>query len=321
MTTELQYQSKETERVLKANAKLSAENRALRRQLELHEEARDLMATRTQGFQKLIAKLQARLRGYEQHEAAFAASMGIPNSIGPLSSHVTGGQGGGFGSTGMLTSHSHDSGMVTGGAEGRLKWMKELRAAGAIGSSSIVSMSGTSQINCGQGVPQSPSSSRLKNNNEGSSGIGRSSRHRSSGGRARRSQSGGGGGGMNDEKGDSSDDGSLDGNAVASKNNPLRTPMMATAAARLTSSIGSIPSSSESAPVGGNSASLSPSSSSIVSSSPSSSMSSPSSGTSSLPPLSSSSSMNPSTVTNSTSVNTNGTLPELTRPSSRPNAI
>lgn len=57
ITTELQYQSKETERIARANTKLLKENRAMKRQLALHDQQQGMLATRTRFFQKLIKKL------------------------------------------------------------------------------------------------------------------------------------------------------------------------------------------------------------------------------------------------------------------------
>jgi hypothetical protein len=235
MTTELQYQSKETERVLKANTKLTSENRALRRQMQLHEEARDLMATRTQGFQKLIAKLQARLRAYEQHEAAFMASQ---TALGNSAAATT--------ASGGLSSlmQQHDNGIVTGGAEGRLKWMKELRTAAAMASTPTATASSM--------VPQSPLSTRSRppmssSGRTGASGGGGSGRHQKLSGRRGHRHGTSHGSGIGDEKGDSSDEGSEHGSATttaatagttSSGNDPHRSNAMATAAARLSQSLG-----------------------------------------------------------------------------------
>mmetsp|Transcript_41534 Transcript_41534/g.81474 ORF Transcript_41534/g.81474 Transcript_41534/m.81474 type:complete len:332 (-) Transcript_41534:737-1732(-) len=61
MTIELQYQSKETERILKANQMLIKENRAIKRALGSHEHKQATLATRTRFYHKLIQKLQDQL--------------------------------------------------------------------------------------------------------------------------------------------------------------------------------------------------------------------------------------------------------------------
>lgn len=60
MATELHYQSKETERLLRRNDQLVAENKALKQQLELQEQAKAMLTQRTHFFQKLVKKLSER---------------------------------------------------------------------------------------------------------------------------------------------------------------------------------------------------------------------------------------------------------------------
>jgi len=61
MTIELQFQSKETERVLKLNNKYLKENKALKRQLELHLQAEDMLDARGKKFQLQITNLNEKL--------------------------------------------------------------------------------------------------------------------------------------------------------------------------------------------------------------------------------------------------------------------
>ena len=62
MTTELQYQSRETERLLRMNTKLRAENKKLKRSVELTEEAGREYAKKTHFYQKLIKKLHEKIQ-------------------------------------------------------------------------------------------------------------------------------------------------------------------------------------------------------------------------------------------------------------------
>eukprot|EP01083_Nonionella_stella_P113017 332996_1 len=66
MTIELQYQSKETEKLLSENQKLKDENAAMRRQIEIHEDTETMLGTRTHFFQKLIRKLNEKVKIAEQ---------------------------------------------------------------------------------------------------------------------------------------------------------------------------------------------------------------------------------------------------------------
>jgi hypothetical protein len=65
MTIELQYQSRETERLVDKNDTLRRENASLRRELELQKTTEKILATRTHFFQKLIKKLSAQLKFHE----------------------------------------------------------------------------------------------------------------------------------------------------------------------------------------------------------------------------------------------------------------
>jgi len=62
MTTELQYQSRETERLLKLNTRLRSENKELKRNVGLTEEAGKEYAKKTYFYQKLIKKLHEKIQ-------------------------------------------------------------------------------------------------------------------------------------------------------------------------------------------------------------------------------------------------------------------
>ena len=62
MTTELQYQSRETERLLKMNTKLRSDNKELKRNVSLTEEAGREYAKKTYFYQKLIKKLHEKIQ-------------------------------------------------------------------------------------------------------------------------------------------------------------------------------------------------------------------------------------------------------------------
>jgi hypothetical protein len=62
MTTELQYQSRETERLLRMNTKLRGDNKKLKRSVELTEEAGREYAKKTHFYQKLIKKLHEKIK-------------------------------------------------------------------------------------------------------------------------------------------------------------------------------------------------------------------------------------------------------------------
>merc|ERR1719474_1446479 len=54
MTIELQYQSKETEKLLTQVEQVKSENRQLQRQIELHQKTEKMLATRTHFLQRLV---------------------------------------------------------------------------------------------------------------------------------------------------------------------------------------------------------------------------------------------------------------------------
>ena len=57
MTGELQYQSRQTERILTEHNKLIKENKDLKRRMELHTQAQGMLGERARGFQNKIKKL------------------------------------------------------------------------------------------------------------------------------------------------------------------------------------------------------------------------------------------------------------------------
>lgn len=63
LTTELEYQSKQTEKLLFKNAKLQEQLNSLKRDVEIHKEVEAELAKRSHFFQKLIKKLSARIKG------------------------------------------------------------------------------------------------------------------------------------------------------------------------------------------------------------------------------------------------------------------
>jgi hypothetical protein len=67
-TTELQYQSRETERIIRLNQELEKKNKELKRKLALSEQAQQMLAKRTQFFQKYIKKLTEKLSQAERDQ-------------------------------------------------------------------------------------------------------------------------------------------------------------------------------------------------------------------------------------------------------------
>merc|ERR1719446_1138398 len=68
MITELQYQSKETEKLLGQNRKLEKSLQETRRELGLSKETEQELAKRTQFYQKLIKKLHEKLKAKEDSD-------------------------------------------------------------------------------------------------------------------------------------------------------------------------------------------------------------------------------------------------------------
>jgi len=69
MTTELHFQSRETERLLDKNQALLEENAQLKRNLQIHKELEDELARRTHVYQKLIRKLHQKLKALATEES------------------------------------------------------------------------------------------------------------------------------------------------------------------------------------------------------------------------------------------------------------
>lgn len=63
LTTELEYQSKQTEKLLFKNSKLQEQLNALKRDVDIHKQVENELAKRSHFFQKLIKKLSARIKG------------------------------------------------------------------------------------------------------------------------------------------------------------------------------------------------------------------------------------------------------------------
>jgi hypothetical protein len=66
LTTELEYQSKQTEKLFFKNQKLSEQVKALRRDVEIHKQVEGELAKRSHFCQKLIKKLRKRIRTVEE---------------------------------------------------------------------------------------------------------------------------------------------------------------------------------------------------------------------------------------------------------------
>ena len=66
MTTELQYQSSEGERIAMENQRLIDDNKAMRKHITEHEEAQKKLATRTRFLQKLITKIEVEAEDEKQ---------------------------------------------------------------------------------------------------------------------------------------------------------------------------------------------------------------------------------------------------------------
>jgi len=65
MTIELQYQSKETEKLLKCIKKYQEENQVMKREIEIHKHVQNTMATRTHFLSKLVDQLNGRFAKLE----------------------------------------------------------------------------------------------------------------------------------------------------------------------------------------------------------------------------------------------------------------
>jgi len=76
MTIELQYQSKVTEKLLKKNKELMEKNKELKRNIELQSDAERMLVTRTHFFQKLIAKLNDKVKNMESNQCMSESRLG-----------------------------------------------------------------------------------------------------------------------------------------------------------------------------------------------------------------------------------------------------
>ena len=65
MTTELEYQSKQTEKLLLRNQKLQEQVLGLKRDVEIHKQVESELAKRSHFCQKIIKKLNAKIKDYE----------------------------------------------------------------------------------------------------------------------------------------------------------------------------------------------------------------------------------------------------------------
>lgn len=66
LTTELEYQSKQTEKLLFKNSKLTEQVTSLNRDIEIHKQVEQELAKRSHFSQKLIKKLSARIKELEE---------------------------------------------------------------------------------------------------------------------------------------------------------------------------------------------------------------------------------------------------------------
>ena len=70
MSSELAWQSKETEKLLRKNDKLTGENQALRRELSLHKQTQEEFAKKVHVYQKTIKTLLAKLNAQDSSQQA-----------------------------------------------------------------------------------------------------------------------------------------------------------------------------------------------------------------------------------------------------------
>eukprot|EP01029_Cantina_marsupialis_P030770 TRINITY_DN84470_c0_g1_i1.p1 TRINITY_DN84470_c0_g1~~TRINITY_DN84470_c0_g1_i1.p1 ORF type:complete len:573 (+),score=178.30 TRINITY_DN84470_c0_g1_i1:151-1869(+) len=67
MTTELQFQSKETKKLLTRNEKMMTENKNLRRQIRIHQQTEEELAKKTHHFEKMCWKFQTEVQMLQKH--------------------------------------------------------------------------------------------------------------------------------------------------------------------------------------------------------------------------------------------------------------
>ena len=68
MTIELQYQSKETQKLIKTTNEKNKNLKNLKRQIDLHKNTENMLAKRTYFLQKLVDQLQAQIKRMKQKE-------------------------------------------------------------------------------------------------------------------------------------------------------------------------------------------------------------------------------------------------------------
>jgi len=66
LTTELEYQSKQTEKLLFKNSKLQEQVTTLKRDVEIHKQVEQELAKRSHFSQKLIKKLSSKIKELEE---------------------------------------------------------------------------------------------------------------------------------------------------------------------------------------------------------------------------------------------------------------
>lgn len=68
LTTELEYQSKQTEQLLFKNNKMKAQIETLKRDIEIHKEVEKELAKRSHFCQKVIKRLKQQVKDLEQEK-------------------------------------------------------------------------------------------------------------------------------------------------------------------------------------------------------------------------------------------------------------
>merc|ERR1719174_1854084 len=80
MTTELHFQSRETERLLEKNAQLLEQTAQLKRSLLIHQELEAKLARRTHVYQKLIRKLHMKTKNVSTNPNASMEMSSVKSS-------------------------------------------------------------------------------------------------------------------------------------------------------------------------------------------------------------------------------------------------
>merc|ERR1712212_496742 len=86
MTIELQYQSKETQKLIKHTNDKTKNVNNLKRQITLHKNTEAMLAKRTYFLQKLVDQLHAQIKRMRQHNSSTAKSDGAAAGGGDASS-------------------------------------------------------------------------------------------------------------------------------------------------------------------------------------------------------------------------------------------